>query len=152
MPAKLTLNKLAENLILKSSTSFSSDDFEKIILETWHQEIPISTLNRLKKKLSTHNYLIETIGNDFLPIPVALQKLKNLPLSIRLNSFEINKKVFFPGHRLIPFISNEKKESDLTFLCLDGNEIPKQKLPFLIEDIVPTTNTRIRLTFLMKLN
>ena len=108
MPAKLTLNKLAENLILKSSTSFSSDDFEKRILETWHQEIPISTLNRLKKKLSTHNYLIETIGNDFLPIPVALQKLKNLPLSIRLNSFEINKKVFFPGHRLIPFISNKK--------------------------------------------
>ena len=66
MPAKLTLNKLAENLILKSSTSFSSDDFEKRILETWHQEIPIPTLNRLKKKLSTHNYLIETIGNDFM--------------------------------------------------------------------------------------
>ena len=137
MPAKLTLNKLAENLILKSSTSFSSDDFEKRILETWHQEIPISTLNRLKKKLSTHNYLIETIGNDFLPIPVALQKLKNLPLSIRLNSFEINKKVFFPGHRLIPFISNKKQESDLTFLYLEGKEISKQKLPFLIEDIIP---------------
>ena len=137
MPAKLTLNKLAENLILKSSTSFSSDDFEKRILETWHQEIPISTLNRLKKKLSTHNYLIETIGNDFLPIPVALQKLKNLPLSIRLNSFEINKKIFFPGHRLIPFISNKKQESDLTFLYLEGKEISKQKLPFLIEDIIP---------------
>ena len=71
MPAKLTLNKLAENLILKSSTSFSSDDFEKRILEIWRQEIPISTLNRLKKKLSAHNYLIETIGNDFLPIPVS---------------------------------------------------------------------------------
>ena len=137
MPAKLTLNKLAENLILKSSTSFSSDDFEKRILETWHQEIPISTLNRLKKKLSTHNHLIETNGNDFLPVSVALQKIKNIPLSIRLNSFEINKKVFFPGHRLIPFISNKKQESDLTFLYLEGKEISKQKLPFLIEDIVP---------------
>ena len=55
MPAKLTLNKLAENLILKSSTSFSSDDFEKRILEIWRQEIPISTLEGLKKKLSANN-------------------------------------------------------------------------------------------------
>jgi len=137
MPSKLTLNKLAENLILKSSASFSSDDFEKKILEMWHQEIPISTLKKLKKKLSSHNYLIEANGNDFLPIPVALQKVKKLSLSIRLNSFEINKKVFFPGHRLIPFISNKKRESDLTFVDLGGKEISKQKLPFLIEDIVP---------------
>ena len=137
MPAKLTLNKLAENLILESNTPFSSGDFEKTIREKWQQEIPSSTLKKLKKKLFAHNYLIETNTDDFLPIPVALQKIKNLSLSIRLNSFEINKKVFFPGHRLIPFISNEKKESELTFLSLDNNEIPKQKLPFLIEDIVP---------------
>ncbi len=137
MPAKLTLNKLAENLILKSNTSFTSDDFEKKILALWHQEIPTSTLKRLKKKLSSHNDLIETNGNCFLPIPLALQKIKNLPLSIRLNSFEINNKVFLPGHRLIPFISNKKKESDLTFLYSESNEIAKQKLPFLIEDIVP---------------
>ena len=137
MPAKLTLNKLAENLILESNTPFSSGDFEKTIQEKWQQEIPNSTLKKLKKKLFAHNYLIETNTDDFLPIPVALQKIKNLSLSIRLNSFEINKIVFFPGLSLIPFISNEKKESDLTFLCLDGNEIPKQKLPFLIEDIVP---------------
>ena len=137
MPAKLTLNKLAENLILESNTPFSSGDFEKTIREKWRQEIPNSILKKLKKKLFAHDYLIETNTDDFLPIPVALQKIKNLSLSIRLNSFEINKKVFFPGHRLIPFISSEKKESDLTFLCLDGNEIPKQKLPFLIEDIIP---------------
>ena len=137
MPAKLTLNKLAENLILESNASFSTDDFEKIILEKWHQEISISTLKRLKKKLITHNYLIETNRDDFLPIPVALQKIKDLPLSVRLNSFEINKKVFLPGHRLIPFISNEKKESDITFLCPENKEIPKQKLPFLIEDVIP---------------
>ena len=137
MPAKLTLNKLAENLILESNASFSTDDVEKTILEKWHQEISISTLKRLKKKLATHNYLIETNRDDFLPIPVALRKIKNLPLSIRLNSFEINKKVFLPGHRLIPFISNEKKESDITFLCPEDKEIPKQKLPFLIEDVIP---------------
>ncbi|MBT3515061.1 MAG: hypothetical protein HN474_07080 [Nitrospina sp.] len=137
MPLKLTLNRLAENLILESNTPFSSGDFEKTIREKWQQEIPISTLKRLKKKLFTHNYLIEKSTDDFLPIPVALQKIKNLSLSIRLNSFEINKKVFFPGHRLIPFISNEKKEPDLTFLCPEGNEVKKQKLPFLIEDIVP---------------
>jgi hypothetical protein len=137
MPAKLTLNKLAENLILKSNTSFTSADFEKKILALWHHEIPTSTLKRLKKKLSSHNDLIETNGNCFLPIPLALQKIKNLPLSIRLNSFEINNKVFLPGHRLIPFISNKKKEPDLTFLYSESNEIAKQKLPFLIEDIVP---------------
>ena len=128
MPAKLTLNKLAENLILESNTPFSSGDFEKTIREKWQQEIPSSTLKKLKKKLLAHNYLIETNTDDFLPLPVALQKIKNLSLSIRLNSFEINKKVFFPGHRLIPFISNEKKESDLTFLCLNGNEIPNSTL------------------------
>ena len=136
MPAKLTLNKLAESFILASNTHFSSSDFEKIIREKWQQEIPVSTLKRLKKKLSNHNHLIETNVDDFLPIPVALQKVKNLSLSIRLNSFEINKKVFFPGHRLIPFISNEKKESDLTFLYLNNSKIPKQKMSFLIEDII----------------
>ena len=51
MPAKLTLNKLAENLILESKVPFSSDDFEKIIQEKWEQKIPVSTLKRLKKKL-----------------------------------------------------------------------------------------------------
>ena len=91
MPAKLTLNKLAENLILESNTSFSSGDFEKTIREKWQQEIPNATLKKLKKKLFAHNYLIETNTDDFLPIPVALQKIKNLSLSIRLNSFEINK-------------------------------------------------------------
>ena len=54
MPAKLTLNKLAENLILESKVPFSSDDFEKIIQEKWEQKIPVSTLKRLKKKLSLH--------------------------------------------------------------------------------------------------
>jgi hypothetical protein len=137
MHAKLTLNKLAENLILESNSHFSSSDFEKTIAEKWQQEIPASTLKKLKKKLSTHNYLIETSTDDYLPVPMVLKKIKNLSLSVRLNSFEISKKVFFPGHRLIPFISNKKKESDLTFLYLDGNLIPKQKLPFLIEDIVP---------------
>jgi hypothetical protein len=39
MPAKLTLNKLAENLILESNTLFSSGDFEKTIREKWQQEI-----------------------------------------------------------------------------------------------------------------
>jgi len=136
MPTKLTLNKLAENLILESNTPFSSEDFEKTIQEKWQQEIPASTLKRLKKKLSNHRHLIGTDSNDFLPVPMVLQKIGDLSLSIRLGKFEIAKKIFFPGHRLIPFISNDKKESDLTFLGLEGNEIPKQKLPFLIEDIV----------------
>ena len=64
MPAKLTLNKLAENLILGSNSHFSSRDFEKKIREKWEQQIPVSTLKRLKKKLSTHNYLIETNADD----------------------------------------------------------------------------------------
>ena len=136
MPAKLTLNKLAENLILESKVPFSSDDFEKIIQEKWEQKIPVSTLKRLKKKLSLHNNLIGTDSREFLPISMILQKIHNLSLSIPLGKFEVEKKGFFPGHRLIPFIANHKKESDLTFLDTEGNEIKKEKVPLRIEDIV----------------
>ncbi len=136
MPPKLTLHKLAENLIRESSAPFTAEDFEKRIQEKWEREISTSTLKQLKKKLSHHNHLIGTGSNDFLPVPVVLQKIGNLPLSIRLGKFEISKKVFFPGHRLIPFVSNDKVEPDLTFLDPEEKEIPKQKQPFPIEDII----------------
>ena len=136
MPAKLTLNRLAESLILESKVPFSSDDFEKRIQEKWQQKIPVSTLKRLKKKLSLHNNLIGPNSREFLPIPMILQKMHTLSLSIPLGKFEVEKKRFFPGHRLIPFIANDKKESDLTFLDLEGHEIQEQKVPLPIEDIV----------------
>ena len=136
MPAKLTLNRLAESLILESKVPFSSDDFEKRIQAKWQQKIPLSTLKRLKKKLSLHNNLIGTNSKEFLPIPMILKKIDNLSLSIPLGRFEVEKKEFFPGHRLIPFIANDKKESDLTFIDIEGNKIDKQKVPLRIEDIV----------------
>lgn len=136
MPPKLTLHKLAENLIRESSAPFTAEDFGKRIQEKWQREISSSTLKQLKKKLFHHHHLIGTDSNDFLPVQVVLQKIGKLSLSIRLGKFEIGKKVFFPGHRLIPFISNDKTESDLTFLDQEGKEIPKQKQPFPIEDII----------------
>ena len=60
MPSKLTLHKLAENLIQESSTPFTADDFESKIQEKWQHKIPTSTLKRLKKKLSKHHNLIRT--------------------------------------------------------------------------------------------
>ncbi|SVE52427.1 uncharacterized protein METZ01_LOCUS505281, partial [marine metagenome] len=136
MPYKLTLHKLAENLIQESSTPFTADDFESKIQEKWQQKIPTSTLKRLKKKLSKHHNLIKTNSSDFLPVPVVLEKLKKISLSLRLGKFEIANEVFFPGHRLIPFISNDQTESNLTFLNPEGNEIQKQKQSFPIENIV----------------
>ena len=136
MSPKLTLQKLAENLIRESSASFTAEDFEKRIQEKWQREISTSTLKQLKKKLSYHHHLIGTDSNEFLPVQVILQKIGNLPLSIRLGKFEIEKKVFFPGHRLIPFVSNGKSEPDLTFLDPEGKEISKEKQPFPIEDII----------------
>ena len=53
-----------------------------------------------------------------------------------MGKFEIAKEVFFPGHRLIPFITNNKTESNLTFLNPEGDEIQKQKQPFPMEEIV----------------
>jgi len=136
MPYKLTLHKLAENLIQESSTPFTADDFESKIQEKWQHKIPTSTLKRLKKKLSKHHNLIRTNSNDFLPVPVVLEKLKKISLSLRLGKFEIANEVFFPGHRLIPFISNDQTESNLTFLNPEGNEIQKQKQSFPIDNIV----------------
>lgn len=136
MSPKLTLYKLAEDLIQESGAPFTADDFESKIQEKWQREIPPSTLKQLKKKLSKHHHLIGTDSNDFLPVPVVLKKIENLSLSLRLSKFEIAKEVFFPGHRLIPFISNDKTESNLTFLNPEGIEIQKQKQPFPIEDII----------------
>jgi len=136
MSSKLTLHKLAENLILESSTTFTADDFENKIQKKWQRKIPTSTLKQLKKKLSKHHHLIGTDSNDFLPVPVVLKKIKNLSLSLRLGKFEIAKEIFFPGHRLIPFIANDKTESNLTFLSPEGDEIKKQKQPFPIEEII----------------
>ena len=137
MPSKLTLNKLAESLIQESNTLFTADDFGNKIQEKWKQEIPTSTLKQLKKKLSKHHYLIGTDSNDFLPVSVAIKKIENLSLLLRLGKFEITKEVFFPGHRLIPFLTKDRTESNLTFLSPEGDEIKKQKQPFLIDDIVP---------------
>ena len=116
MPSKLTLQKLAENFIQESSTPFTVDDFESKIQEKWQQKIPVSTLKQLKKKLLKHQNLIGTNSNDFLSVPVVLKKIKNISLSLYLGKLEITKEIFFPGHRLIPFISNDKTESSITFL------------------------------------
>ena len=78
MPSKLTLYKLAENLIQESSAPFTADDFEIKIQEKWQREIPTSILKQLTKKLSNHHHIIGTDSNDFLPVPVVLKKIENL--------------------------------------------------------------------------
>ena len=47
MPAKLTLNKLAENLILESNNPFSSGDFEK----TYPGKVATRNTNLYVKKI-----------------------------------------------------------------------------------------------------
>lgn len=95
-----------------------------------------TSLNHLKRKLSDHQYIIGTDSDDYVPYAAVLEKIQHIPLLIHLGKFEITRKIFIPGHRMIPFVSSEHMETDLTFLDPDGVEIPKLKKNFYIEEVI----------------
>ena len=115
-----------DDLIRESRAPFTAEDLEKKIQERWQRKISKTTLARLKGKLPKHDYIIGTDSDDFLPYQAVLQKIGHLPLLVHLGKFEIQQKIFLPGHRLIPFLCNDRKEADLTFLDPEGREIPKK--------------------------
>ncbi|MFQ5450925.1 MAG: hypothetical protein ACE5E9_09870 [Nitrospinaceae bacterium] len=136
MPRKPSLQTLIDHLIRESRAPFTAEDLAKKIQERWRRKISKTTLDRLKRQLTDHDCIIGTDSEDFLPCQAVLEKIGHLPLAIHLGNFEIKQKIFVPGHRMIPFLSRNWKENDVTFLDPEGNEIPKRKKTFFIEEVI----------------
>lgn len=136
MQSRPTLHKLAEDVIRELKTPFSAEDFVACLEERWQRKIADNTLRHLKQKLVGHESLIEIKANDYLPFRAVLKKIRNIPLAVSLRAPEIRNRIFIPGFRLMPFVSSELSEKDLTLLDLEGNEIPKFKKTFYLENVI----------------
>ncbi len=136
MPRKPTLQNVIDNLIRESQSPFRVEDFAREVEKRWRKKMSKNSLNHLKRKLSDHKYIIGTDADDFLPYSAVLEKIQHIPLLVHLGKFEVDRKLLIPGHRMIPFISNDHTERDLIFLDPDGEEIPRLKKKFCIEDVI----------------
>ena len=137
MKNRKTLNQLAEILIHKSTSAFSSEEFAKILEGQWQKEVSGSAMKRLKKVLINHPSLVGIQNNNFIPFSAVVKKIGHVSLSVQLGAWELKQGVLIPGHRLIPFMQASRKESELTFQDQNGNEIPKLKKSYFIQDIAP---------------
>jgi len=136
MPRKPTLQNDIDNLIRESQSPFTVEDFASEVEKRWRKKMSKTSLNHLKRKLSDHKYIIGTDANDFLPYSAVLEKVQHIPLLVHLGKFEVDRKILIPGHRMIPFVSNDHTERDLIFLDPDGEEIPRLKKKFYIEEVI----------------
>jgi hypothetical protein len=137
MKNKISLNRLAETLIQELSSPFSAKEFEKNFRGRCKKEVSDSAMKRLKKVLLNHSSLIGIHESNFIPFRAVVEKIRHISLSINLGAWELRQGVLIPGHRLIPFMPTNLKENELTFQDPDGNEIPKLKKSYFIQDIVP---------------
>lgn len=137
MTNKIPLKRLAETLIQESKAPFSTEEFAKNLEGRWEKEISDSAMKRLKKVLLNHSSLIGIHDSNFIPFRAVVEKIGHVSLSMQLGAWELKQGVLIPGHRLIPFMPTNLKESELTFLDPDGNEIPKLKQSYFIQDIIP---------------
>lgn len=136
MASKLTLNKLAENLIRESKAPFTAEDYLSRLQKCWRRKISPATLEDLKQKLEGHNFLIGMEPDDFLPFSVVLEKLSSIPVSFAPGKMETKNNILILGHRLIPFISADIEEENVSLLDPHGNEIPKIKKSFYIDEVI----------------
>ena len=137
MTNRISLNRLAETLIQESRTPFNTEDFAKHLESRWQKEVSDSAMKRLKKVLHNHSSLIGIPESDFIPFRAVVDKISHISLSVQLGAWELKQGILIPGHRLIPFMPVNLKESELTFRDPQGNEIPKLKESYYIQDIVP---------------
>ena len=137
MKNKISLNQLAETLIHKSVSPFSTEEFAKSLEGQWQKEVSSAAMKRLKKVLVNHPSLIGIHNNNFIPFSAVVKKIGHVSLSLQLGAWELKQGVLIPGHRLIPFMQASLKESELTFQDQDGNEIAKLKKSYFIQDIAP---------------
>ena len=136
MPSRPTLHKLAEDVIRELRAPFSADDFAVLLKERWQRKIADATLHNLKQKLIGHESLIEIKSNDFLPYQAVLKKIHDISLAVPLCGLEVRHRIFIPGYRVMPFVSNDLSEESLVFLDLEGREIPKFKKSFYLENVI----------------
>ncbi len=137
MTNRISLTHLAETLIRKSRIQFNGEDFVKRLESRWQKEVSNSARKRLEKFLRNHSSLIGILGNDFVPLRAVVDKISHISLSVQLGAWELKQGVLIPGHRLIPFTPINLEESEWTFLDPEGNEIPRLKKSYYIQDIVP---------------
>ena len=130
MPHKLTLQTLAENLIRESREPFSVDEYIETIQNRWRRRIAPATLDHLKQTLTNHSHVIEVSGENFLPYQAVLDRIGHIPMEIQLGKAELQHQRLIPGHHLVPFISPDLEEDELTFLDPRGREIPKKRESF----------------------
>ena len=137
MTQRLTLEVLADNLIRESRVPFNADDFMNRIQERWRRKIAPTTLDQLKQRLWDHDFLIGIHGQKFLPCQAVLDRIGHMPLAAHPGKYELDRKIWIPGHRLVPFVSWDRAEEDLVFLDPQGQAIPKTKKTFFIEEVLP---------------
>ncbi len=137
MTKRLTLHKLAENLIRDSQAPFTADEFVSRIQEHWHRRIAPSTLNDLREKLFDHDFLIGIDQKSYVPYSAVFQHIGSMPIVIELSKFEKDRKILLAGHRFIPFLSVELQESQIKLIDQNGEEIPKKKKSFFIDEVMP---------------
>ena len=136
MPSKLTLQTLADNLIRESREPFSVDEYIEAIQHRWRRRIAPATLDHLKETLTNHSHVIEVGSESFLPYQAVLDRIGHIPLEISLGKAELQSRQLIPGHHLVPFVSPDLEEDELTFLDPHGREIPKKKQSFFIEEVI----------------
>ncbi len=137
MTNRISLNRVAERLIQESNTPFSTEDFAKTLEGCWQKQVTDSAMKRLKLFLLNHSSLIGIHGNNFIPFRAVVEKVSHVSLSVQLGAWELKQGILIPGHRLTPFMPTNLEESELTFLDAEGNEIPKLKKSYFIQDIAP---------------
>ena len=135
MTKKITFNKLTEEIIRESRHPFNVNDFAKNLENRWQKQISESTLKKVKKILLNHHFLIGIKDDDFIPFRAVIEKVRHISLSLQLGTWELKQGILIPGHRLMPFNLEDRKEQDLNFIDPDGNEIQKLKQTFFIQDV-----------------
>jgi hypothetical protein len=135
MTNKISLNKLAEEMIRESRHPFTVTDFAKNLENRWQKQISESSLKKVKKILLNHHFLIGIKEDDFIPFRAVIEKVSHISLSLQLGTWELKQGILIPGHRLMPFNLADRNEQDLVFIDPDGNEIQKLKQTFFIQDV-----------------
>ena len=135
MKKKITLNKLAEEMISESRNPFTVNEFAKNLENHWQKQISDSALKKVRKILLNHHFLIEIKEDDFIPFRAVVEKVSHISLSLQLGTWELKQGILIPGHRLMPFNLTDRKEQDLVFIDPGENVIQKIKKTFFIQDV-----------------
>ncbi len=136
MNKKRTLKTITDEVIRESNSLCNAEEILTEIKTRWRRKIAPATLTRLRQGLDHHQYLIGIDENDYLPYPAVMEQLSHLSLCIPAGKMELLRHRFFPGHRLIPFISHELKESQIVFKDPGGRDLPRLRESFLIEEVL----------------